>query len=157
MTDSVPEKLGKYKEAAEIADGAGNKELATRLYELALKEKGIRNSEADWIKTTLQRLRKEREKLSAIRPAQPEDYMQDNTKKSGGATVQYDSAGTCPQCSAGFFIIKKVDKAYSHWKNTSFAERSNLMQNVANELRTNVNEYAEIMTSMRKNTRKNGS
>jgi len=44
-------------------------------------------------------------------------------------------------------IIKNVDEAFSSWKNTSFAERSKLMHNAAEELRTNINEYAELMTS----------
>jgi tetratricopeptide (TPR) repeat protein len=71
----ILERLGKYKEAAGLAEDAGNKKLAIRLYEQALKEEGVSDSEADWIKATLQRLRKEREKPSAIGPVQPEDYM----------------------------------------------------------------------------------
>jgi tetratricopeptide (TPR) repeat protein len=71
----ILERTGKYKEAAGLAEKAGKIELAIHLYEQALKEKGISNTEADWIKSALQRLRKEREKPSATIPVQPEDYM----------------------------------------------------------------------------------
>jgi len=52
----VLEQLGEFKEAAGLAEDAGNKKLAIRLYEQALKKKGLSDTEAEWLKMTLKRL-----------------------------------------------------------------------------------------------------
>lgn len=97
---SILEKLGKYKEAAELAEDAGNIELAIRLYKQALKKKGISDTEAEWIKMTVKRLRKEEDKPSATKPAQPIDYKKIIPAKPTETTVQRESSRTCPQFSA---------------------------------------------------------
>ena len=58
--------MGEFKEAAGLAEDTGNKKLAIRLYEQALKKEGIRDTEAEWIKVTLKRLcKKEDEPFAA--------------------------------------------------------------------------------------------
>ena len=42
-------------------------------------------------------------------------------------------------------IIKQSHNAFLGWKRTSFAERSELMQNATNILRENKNQYGELM------------
>ncbi len=44
-------------------------------------------------------------------------------------------------------FLEKADKRYSLWKKTTFQERSALMQNAANELLKNKQEYAEMISN----------
>lgn len=43
-------------------------------------------------------------------------------------------------------ILNKAHQRFSEWKNVSFQERKKLMHNAANELKTNKQEYAELIT-----------
>ena len=43
-------------------------------------------------------------------------------------------------------IIESTNQAFIHWKETSFHERSQLMRSVADIMRTNIEEYAKLMT-----------
>jgi len=100
------EQLGKLKEAAESAGDAGNRDLAIRLYEQALKEDDVRATEAKWIKTTLKRLRKgedgpsiDEAKSPVIIPGEPRRNP-----------PQQESVRTCPQC------VNQISKEDSFYK-----------------------------------------
>lgn len=43
-------------------------------------------------------------------------------------------------------LLNKAHQRFDDWKNVSFQERKKLMHNAANELKTNKQEYAELMT-----------
>lgn len=43
-------------------------------------------------------------------------------------------------------LLKKAHQRFNDWKNVSFEERKKLMQNAANDLKTNKQEYAELIT-----------
>ena len=44
-------------------------------------------------------------------------------------------------------ILKKADKRFYKWRETSFAERKKLMLNAASELKKNKQEYAKTITT----------
>jgi tetratricopeptide (TPR) repeat protein len=92
----VLEQLGEFKEAAGLAEDAGNIELAIRLYEQALKGDDVRDTEAEWIKMTIERLRKGEDEPS-IREKKPQEVTPTEPVQT---PTQPEPVTTCPKCGA---------------------------------------------------------
>ena len=85
------EEAGKFKEAAALAEDAGDNQWAVRLYEQALAEENLTETEEEWIGTTLERLRGTAAGPSASETV-PDDLEQVHVESSG--------ACICPECGA---------------------------------------------------------
>jgi len=92
----ILERLGKYKEAAGLAEDAGNKKLAIRFYEQALKKEGISDTEAEWVKMVLKRFHKKEDepfaaKTKPSKTPPPEDYKKKTPKEPTETSVPRDA------------------------------------------------------------------
>jgi len=87
----VLEEFGEFKNAASLAEDAGEVDAAIRLYQRALDEGKPDGTEGEWIKATLGRLRDARESPAVARL---------KTKAADHEASGASAGRTCPQCAS---------------------------------------------------------